>query len=146
MRLFLFFIFLFFLDQLSKTIVFQSYAFFNEMMLIEPFLSLQLAINYGAAWGFFSHQRWLLISTHFFALFFVFYYLKSLKRGYWTALSLPFLFAGIFGNGFDRIKHGFVIDFIKVGAFPIFNFADIYLTFTGFCFLMALWKGDEFFR
>jgi len=146
MHLFFSFLLLLFLDQFSKVMVFTSYSFFNEVIIIDPLLSFQLAINYGAAWGFFENQRWLLMSAHVLALGFIVYFWPVLRRGRWTSLSLPFLLAGVFGNGIDRFRLGFVIDFIKIDSFPIFNFADIYLTLTAFFFLMAMWKGDEFFR
>ena len=43
-----------------------------------------------------------------------------------TALSL--IFAGGVGNLIDRVARGFVVDFISVSKFPIFNVADIYIS------------------
>jgi signal peptidase II len=35
------------------------------------------------------------------------------------------LVAGAFGNAFDRIQRGYVIDFIEIHRWPIFNVADV---------------------
>jgi signal peptidase II len=35
------------------------------------------------------------------------------------------LVAGAFGNAFDRIRSGYVIDFIEIHRWPIFNVADV---------------------
>jgi signal peptidase II len=35
------------------------------------------------------------------------------------------LLAGALGNGFDRLRRGFVVDFIEIHHWPIFNVADI---------------------
>jgi signal peptidase II len=47
------------------------------------------------------------------------------------------MLGGGIGNLIDRILSGKVTDFIAVGRFPIFNFADSALT-TG-CFLLIFW-------
>lgn len=47
-------------------------------------------------------------------------------------VALAILTAGIIGNTIDRLFYGSVIDFIQVGWWPIFNFADIYLTIAVF--------------
>jgi signal peptidase II len=38
--------------------------------------------------------------------------------------------AGGVGNLMDRVRIGAVIDFIDLGWFPVFNLADIYITFS----------------
>ncbi|MFT4309911.1 MAG: signal peptidase II [Candidatus Woesearchaeota archaeon] len=42
--------------------------------------------------------------------------------------SIVFMISGAIGNLIDRIQIGAVIDFIRIGSFPVFNFADSYLT------------------
>lgn len=51
------------------------------------------------------------------------------------------LFAGAVGNAIDRIWHGFVIDFISIGNFPVFNMADIYISVGIGLFLLEEWTG-----
>lgn len=45
------------------------------------------------------------------------------------AASVPFILSGAIGNFSDRIRHGFVVDFIQVDPrlfeYPVFNVADI---------------------
>ena len=56
-------------------------------------------------------------------------------------IAFVLIIAGALGNGIDRAYHGFVVDFIAVyevwfyNYFPIFNIADIYLTFGVLLFL-----------
>jgi signal peptidase II len=42
--------------------------------------------------------------------------------------SLALLLAGALGNLIDRAWHGYVVDFLHVPHWPVFNVADIYVT------------------
>ena len=60
----------------------------------------------------------------------IFWYIKKPQNKlFCTALTL--LFAGALGNAIDRIIRGFVVDFISTAfmTFPVFNIADIAITF-----------------
>lgn len=48
-----------------------------------------------------------------------------------SLFNLPFvlLFAGAIGNLIDRMFRGFVVDYLSFWSFPIFNFADICISF-----------------
>ncbi|MBU0667931.1 signal peptidase II [Patescibacteria group bacterium] len=43
-------------------------------------------------------------------------------------IAIALIIGGALGNLYDRLAHGFVIDFIKVGWWPTFNLADAFLT------------------
>lgn len=49
---------------------------------------------------------------------------------------LTLITSGAIGNLIDRIRLQHVIDFIDLGFFPVFNFADIYLTLSA---TLLLW-------
>jgi signal peptidase II len=42
----------------------------------------------------------------------------------WTDVVLGLVLGGTLGNGFDRIVHGTVTDFVNVHFWPVFNVAD----------------------
>ncbi len=46
----------------------------------------------------------------------------------YKAIFFGLVFGGALGNAVDRFFRGFVVDFISVGTFPIFNIADIAVT------------------
>ena len=45
-----------------------------------------------------------------------------------TKLALLLVTAGAVGNYLDRILRGYVVDFMHVEHWPVFNVADIYVT------------------
>ncbi len=61
-------------------------------------------------------------------------------KKYITKWEFILFFAGSLGNLIDRVVLGGVRDFIAIGNFPIFNFADVFLTCS-----MILFGIREFF-
>jgi signal peptidase II len=45
-----------------------------------------------------------------------------------TRLCLLLISAGAIGNGLDRLVRGYVVDFLYLHHWPVFNLADIYVT------------------
>lgn len=45
--------------------------------------------------------------------------------------------AGAVGNGLDRLLRGYVVDFLYLHHWPVFNVADIYITAGGILLLIA---------
>ena len=43
-------------------------------------------------------------------------------------MSLLLISAGALGNGLDRLGRGYVVDFLHIHYWPVFNVADIYIT------------------
>ena len=61
------------------------------------------------------------------------FWLRSLKRHEtWLAVALVLILGGALGNVYDRIVHGYVVDFLHFywGSwhFPAFNLADTAIT------------------
>ena len=55
------------------------------------------------------------------------------------------MLAGCIGNGIDRFRLGYVIDFIELIPinFPIFNFADIAINIAVICLLVENLKKEK---
>jgi signal peptidase II len=84
-------------------------------------------------------KRALAISTASLALplLVVFWYTRR-KAPWPEQVALALLLAGDAGNLLDRIFRGYVVDFIHLRYWPVFNVADICIT-AGV--LLFLWKG-----
>jgi len=93
------------------------------------FFSLVPIKNSGAAFSILSSKTTFLIYISFFVLagisLWVVYYSKTLTK--LEMLSVSLLVSGVLVNLYERIVHGYVLDYIKLNfiSFPIFNFADV---------------------
>jgi signal peptidase II len=45
-----------------------------------------------------------------------------------SCLALLLITAGALGNFFDRVARGYVVDFVHLNHWPVFNVADVYVT------------------
>lgn len=118
-------------DQLSKLLIVQNYFLHESTPVIPDIFSITYVRNFGAAWGIFSGQIWLLliIAAVVVAAMIRFYdYLT--ERYFEREIALFIIFSGVLGNSIDRIWRGAVIDFLdfhykNVWSYPVFNVADI---------------------
>jgi signal peptidase II len=100
--------------------------------------------NTGVAFSMFQDMPLLLTLT---ALAIVagaiYFYVTQLPNWrLFVQLILGLILGGAFGNLIDRVRLGYVVDFISVGWFPIFNLADSAIT-VGAALLMLQFLLDE---
>ena len=112
------------LDQLSKYVVSNSLDL-GEAWPAHSFFRLKHATNSGSAFGLFPNQTMLLIVASAFAIgFLVYFYRTHAMPRRLLRFAIGLQLGGAFGNLFDRVRDGAVVDFIDVGPWPIFNLAD----------------------
>lgn len=114
-----------FFDQLTKYIALQNAPF--SFSLIEGFLWLTYVENFGAGFGLFQGFSLILGVGNFLIAGVLLFLLKRQTLFTLETLSLSFVIGGAIGNGIDRLFLGFVIDFIDLGWWPVFNIADTFL-------------------
>lgn len=128
-------IFALFLDQLSKTWL--SSLLSQPLPIIGDFFNLHLEHNVGMAFSITLPFPFQLAANLLFFAAIIFYLARNLdfsKR--LSQIVFALLCAGALGNLLDRIRLGYVIDFISVGSFPVFNLADSFITVSIFLLLL----------
>jgi signal peptidase II len=106
---------------------------------IDHYLNLQYAENCGGAWGLLHGTRESLRKPFFLlvtvgAVLFILHLYRSLEQGQRAMrVALPLVLGGAIGNLVDRIRLGYVVDFIHAHwrekyHWPTFNVADIAIT------------------
>ncbi|MGH9947637.1 MAG: signal peptidase II [Pyrinomonadaceae bacterium] len=128
----------FLIDQTSKAWAVRRLRLGDEMSVISGFLNFAYAQNTGIAFSMLDDHgdtgRWGLSIVAIIAGTLVLFFFWRTPRSDDRILgSLALLLAGIAGNVVDRIRLGFVVDFIdvQIGSwhYPTFNVADMAIVF-----------------
>ena len=133
-----------FIDQISKYGAFINLLDSKPIVIIENFFQLNYVENYGAAWGILKNQRHFLVILTILIVMALAIYIKTNKNlSKLTLISISLIIGGAIGNLIDRIKMGYVIDFLDVNFgdlydFPVFNFADSFIVIGTFIMLYLI--------
>jgi len=112
------------LDQIAKWMVRSNLKLWESRPIIPGLLYLSHVANKGAAFGIMRGLSWLLIPISILAIVFIFLYYKTYRSDVWMRISLGFLLGGALGNLIDRVRLGYVVDFVDFRWWPSFNLAD----------------------
>jgi signal peptidase II len=132
-------------DQATKLAVVANLALGERVEIVGDVVMLWHARNTGGAFSILQGQLWLFVPVTILALGMVAYFHRSLRaQTAWIHVVLGMVLGGTLGNLTDRLRLGYVVDFVSVGIgdvrFPTFNVADpavvigigllvVYLTF-----------------
>ncbi|MGH2444491.1 MAG: signal peptidase II [Candidatus Limnocylindria bacterium] len=116
-------------DQLTKAAIVAGLPFGARQEVVGDLVMLWHVRNTGAAFSLFPGATWLFFVVTALALVMIAYFHRAfLGRSAWIHVVLGAVLAGTLGNLTDRIRFGYVVDFISVGfgetRFPTFNVAD----------------------
>ena len=117
------------LDQVAKYAVQQNMVLGEIQPVVPIFFNLTYLRNTGAIWGFFQHQNnWLILFSLIVLVMIVVFYRWLVDGRYVYCVAIGCMIGGISGNLIDRIKLGWVVDFLDFHwsalHWPSFNFAD----------------------
>ena len=114
------------LDQMTKLF---ACLYLKNIEIIPNFFNLTYVENTGGAWGILDNNRVVLIGVSVITILIINKYINSdVQTSKLSSICYGMLLGGIFGNLFDRIFRGFVVDFLNFTIFgynfPVFNIAD----------------------
>lgn len=118
-------------DQITKYFASLKLADGSVAKFIPGIVQFKYAENTGMAFSMLSGARWVFIALTVVVCVGVFYYLFSNRcKSLWLYWSLGVILSGGIGNLIDRIRFGYVVDFIEPTFvnFAIFNIADCAVT------------------
>jgi len=135
-------IFITIVDQIIKFFI-EANLFNRSVEIIDNIFSLTYLQNYGAAWGIFSDNNWLLeIITPILIICILFYFYKN-KSDKFAVMTGSFIVGGAIGNYIDRLVRGYVVDYIDFKIWPVFNFADICIVLGCILFCINLFIKEK---
>jgi signal peptidase II len=116
-------------DQITKQVVRDTFALGESRTVIEGFFNLTYVRNTGAAWGIFGGQNTSLTALSIVMLAVMVIFRRSFIGDTWNhRLALGLMLGGIIGNLLDRLRLGWVTDFLdfywQSAHWPAFNIAD----------------------
>ncbi len=123
------------LDQWTKLLVLANFEYGESVSVIQEFFSLTYVRNTGAAFGFLATANPAFRVPFFLAIPIIamvvlgFLYRDLPRESRWRSLALGLVTGGAVGNLIDRVRLGYVVDFLdfhykNVYYFPAFNIAD----------------------
>ena len=123
------------LDQATKFFILGALAH-RQRVEITPFFNLVLAFNKGAAFSFLADapgwQTWLFAGFAVIAAVVVSYLILRNSNRILFCTGLTLVLGGALGNLIDRLRFGYVVDFLDFHAlgwhWPAFNVADSAIT------------------
>ena len=108
------------------------------VVLIDGYLEFRYAENCGAAFGFMRDMPTLVRKGVFYvaaagAVILLLWMFVTGRGGALFAISVPLIVSGAIGNFVDRVRLGYVVDFVRFHlndrwAYPTFNVADAWIT------------------
>lgn len=118
-------------DQLSKWLACQNLSRGESFPVIARAFHITLVHNTGAAFGLFLNQTILFVVISIIAVLFTIFFLvrAHLRRArrtfpFLTRFCLALILGGAIGNLIDRLRFGYVVDFLDLRIWPVFNLAD----------------------
>src|SRR5215470_15065051 len=135
-----------FLDRWTKSLVQARFALNESISVIDGLFNITYVRNTGVAFGIFSSvtspAKSLLLSlfTIIAAVVVVIYSFSTRVRNRLLQMSLGLILGGALGNLYDRLRFGYVVDFLELYFrdyhWPSFNVADSAI--SAGVFLLAL--------
>ena len=129
------------LDQITKYVAESNLYMKNDIDIIKNVLTLTYLRNNGSAFGMFSGKinAFLVLTVIIVAVItYIVIRMPVTKRYLPMYIVCTMLVSGAIGNLIDRVRFGYVRDFIyfKLINFPVFNVADCYVVIATFSLIL----------
>ncbi len=132
------------LDQISKFII-RSNMNYGESIPSTGLFRITYVKNTGSAFGMLQDQTtWLILASIIAIVVLLFLYRGLNTNGTLIRIMISLQIGGAIGNLADRIRIGYVVDFIDIGLWPVFNIADSTITIgiTGMIILILITNAN----
>ncbi|MBF0135290.1 MAG: signal peptidase II [Magnetococcus sp. DMHC-1] len=122
-------------DQVSKWLAVHTLQQ-GSLIILPGFVDLVIVHNVGAAFGLFTNlpSAWrvgILVGVASLAVVLMLHLIRQ-ATNYWSVTALALVLGGAVGNLVDRLRFGWVVDFIHLHwhdlSWPVFNVADSAIT------------------
>jgi signal peptidase II len=135
-------------DRITKNWVADNIPLNQPRQVIGDYVRIVHAENTGAAFGLLPERTTLLSVLSVLAVVAIVYYYRQIASSSWlVTATLGMQLGGAAGNLVDRVRQGYVIDFVDVGVgdirFWAFNVADSSIVVGIAIVTFALWREER---
>ena len=134
-----------FLDQISKYFFITKFTIDESVPVIKNIFHLTLTKNTGGAFSFFSGNNSLFFWLSLIIIGILLYSLSQFPKNNLVLISMGLILGGAIGNILDRIFYGGVVDFLDFRIWPVFNFADSFIS-LGVAGIILYYFKEELFK
>jgi len=131
------------IDQFLKYLV-HKFMYLGQSITLLNGIKLTYVRNTGAAFSLFTgFSSYLSIIGIIVVLAVIYFHHKLPAKKYYWQTALAFVLGGSLGNLVDRIFRSYVIDYIDLSVWPVFNLADIMINLGIFLIIVQMIKGEK---
>ncbi len=114
------------------------------LLALDKLLKFTFITNTGAAFGMFPQLGTVFMVIAIFVVIGIIAFYDHLPIGnVWIRISLGVQLGGAMGNLLDRMLRGYVVDFVDIGFWPIFNIADLSIVLGVTILAYFLWDEEN---
>lgn len=134
-------------DQISKawvTAVLPLHEQIAPVPALAAFFTLTHTRNTGAAFSLFPEGGLFLTLIGLVTVGLILFYMRQLAGYGWPLqAALALVLGGTLGNLLDRVRLGFVVDFLHVHGLPVFNVADVAIAGGVALLILLVWWAER---
>lgn len=115
---------------------------------IPSILDFVYSENRGVAFGMFQDGTvFFAVTTSIVIVIAAIFLIKNYKKSKLFTVALSLIIGGGLGNLYERIVHGYVVDYLRLSFFPpVCNFADYCITAGTVCLIVYLLFFSDFIK
>jgi signal peptidase II len=114
------------MDQVSKMLVMNSMHLNQSIPVIPNVLHITYIHNFGGAFGILAHRTGIFVFVAVVVVILLSVFSRQIPQEEGLLrMALALQLGGAVGNLIDRLRFGFVVDFLDIRVWPIFNVADM---------------------
>ncbi len=130
------------IDQITKWAAVNALRPGDSVPIITGVFHFTMVHNTGAVFGIFRGFTVPLILSSLVFLIVLFYFYPKIEKEHSNFyLQAGLVAGGASANLLDRLRYGYVIDFIDFRIWPVFNFADAAITVGAVLFVLKVWRS-----
>ena len=143
MKVYLLTLIIFVLDQFSKWLVVRHLQLHQSLPVIKGIFHLTHVHNFGAAFSLLNNYPGFLTLVAMVVVLLLVIFLSLPQQERLLRIALAIILGGALGNLLDRLRLGYVIDFLDFRIWPVFNLADMAIVVGGGLLVLAVMKMPQ---